>query len=96
MRTAEYSGNVLANICDAELLGRTVSEGKLQMRISEDFYLGEMVGATEALELIRSCSIVNLVGQKSVSLAVDNKIGSRQAVREIEGVPFLMVYKFMR
>jgi hypothetical protein len=38
---------------------------------------------------------VNLVGQRSVSLAVDNNVGARQAVREIEDVPFLMVYKFM-
>ena len=95
VKTAEYRGNVLVNICDEELIGRTVKEGKLQMPISREFYFGEMVGETEALNLIKSCSIVNLVGRRSVSLAVDNKIGARQAVREIEDVPFLMVYKFM-
>ena len=96
MRTAEYQGNVLVNICDEELIGRTVTEGKLKMHISKEFYLGEKVGAAEALDLIRKCSIVNLVGRRSVSLAVENNIGARQAIREIENVPFLIVYKFLR
>jgi len=95
VRTSEYKGTVLVNICDLELLGRTVTEGKLKMNISKEFYFGEMVDETEALHLIKRCSIVNLVGQRSVSLAVDNNVGARQAVREIEDVPFLMVYKFM-
>ena len=95
VRTTEYQGNTLVNICDLELIGRTVTEGKLKMHISKEFYFGEMVGEAEALSLIRKCTIINLVGERSVSLAVDNKIGSPHAIREIEDVPFLMVYKFM-
>lgn len=94
VRTAEYKGSVLVNICDEELIGRTVTEGKLKMHISKEFYFGEVVNKGEALRLIRTCAIVNLAGKRSVSLAVDNEIGAREAVREIEGVPFLMVYKF--
>jgi len=40
VRTAEYKGNVLVNICDEELIGRTVIEGKLKMHISKEFYFG--------------------------------------------------------
>jgi hypothetical protein len=94
VRTAEYKGNVLVNICDEELIGRTVTEGKLQMHISREFYYGELVDQGEALRLIKRCAIINLVGTRSVSLAVDNNIGARQAIREIEDVPFLMIYKF--
>lgn len=96
VRTAEYQGNVLVNVCDEELIGRTVTEGKLQMHISKEFYYGELVDRSEALRLIKQCAIVNLAGSRSVSLAVDNNIGARQAIREIEDVPFLMIYKFMR
>jgi hypothetical protein len=94
VRTAEYKGNLLVNICDEELIGRTVSEGKLKVHISKDFYSGEVVGKGEALRLIRTCSVVNLAGRRSVSLAIDNEIGAREAIREIEDVPFLMIYKF--
>ena len=95
VRTAEFKGTILVNICDEELVGRTVSEGKLQVHLSKEFYSGEVVGKGEALRLIRSCSIVNLAGSRSVSLAVDNRVGAPEAVREIEEVPFLMIYKFM-
>ena len=94
VRTTEYKGTILANICDEELVGRTVTEGKLQVHLSREFYSGEVVDGGEALRLIRTCSIVNLAGQRSVSLAVDNRVGAPEAVREIEQVPFLMIYKF--
>jgi len=94
IRTTEYRGSVLVNICDEELIGRTVAEGKLKMHISKDFYAGEVVQKGEALRLIRTCAIVNLAGRRSVSLAIDNQVGAREAVREIEDIPFLMIYKF--
>ena len=96
VRTAEYRGTILVNICDEELVGRTVAEGKLKVHLSKDFYSGEVVDRGEALRLIRTCSIVNLAGTRSVSLAVDNKVGAPDAIREIEEVPFLMIYKFAR
>jgi hypothetical protein len=94
VRTAEYRGSLLVNICDEELIDRTVTEGRLKVHISKDFYSGEVVGKGEALRLIRTCSVVNLAGRRSVSLAIDNEIGAREAIREIEDVPFLMIYKF--
>ena len=94
VRTAEYNVTILVNKGDEELVGMTVSEGKLKVHLSKDFYSGEVVGKGEALKLIRTCSIVNLAGSRSVSLAVDNKVGAPEAIREIEEVPILMIYKF--
>jgi len=94
VRTSEYRGSVLVNICDEELVGRTVSEGRLKMHISKDFYAGEVVGRGEALRLIRTCAIVNLAGERSVTLAVENQVGAREAIRKVQDIPFLMIYKF--
>ena len=94
VRTAEYKGTILVNMCDEELVGRTVAEGQLKVHLSKEFYMGEVVDTGEALKLIRTCSIVNLAGPRSVTLAVENKVGTPEAVREIEEVPFLMIYKF--
>ena len=94
VRTAEYRGSILVNICDEELVGQTVAEGNLKVHLSQDFYSGEVVSSGEALKLIRTCSIVNLAGSRSVSLAVDNKVGAPEAIRKIQAVPFLMIYKF--
>jgi hypothetical protein len=94
VRTAEFKGTILVNMCDEELVGRTVAEGALKVHLSKDFYSGEVVSSGEALRLIRTCSIVNLAGVRSVSLAVDNNVGAPEAIREIQEVPFLMIYKF--
>ncbi len=94
VKTAEYQGTVLVNICDEELIGKTVEEGKLKVHLSPEFYSGEVVDRGEALRLIRTCSIVSLAGSRSVSLAVENNLGSPDVIREIEEVPFLMIYKF--
>ena len=95
VRTAEYKGTILVNMCDEELVGKTVTEGALKVHLSKEFYSGEVVNKGEALRLIRTCSIINLAGSRTVSLAVENKLGAPEAVREIEDVPFLMIYKFV-
>jgi hypothetical protein len=92
--TTEYRGSLLVNVCDEELVGRTVEEGKLKVHLSKEFYSGAVVDKGEALRLMRTCSIVNLAGERSVLLAVDNRLAAREAIREIEAVPFLMIYKF--
>ena len=94
VRTAEYKGTILVNICDEELVGKIVSEGELKVHLSKEFYSGEVVDTGEALRLIRTCSIVNLAGSRSVALAVENDVGAPEAIREIDEVPFLMIYKF--
>ncbi len=94
VKTAEYQGTVLVNICDEELVGRTVEDGKLKVHLSKEFYSGEVVDKGGALRLIRTCSIVNLAGTRSVSLAVENGMGAPEAIREIQEVPFLMIYRF--
>ena len=84
----------IVNVCDTELIGRTLVEGKLKMHISKDFFGGELVGEEEATKIIRESAMISLAGERSVKMALANKLGSPHAVREIEGVPFLMIYKF--
>lgn len=84
----------IVNVCDTELIGRTLVEGKLKMHISTDFFGGELVGEEEATKIIKESTMLSLAGERSVKIALSNKLGSPQAVREIQGVPFLMIYKF--
>ena len=71
-----------------------MEEGKLKMHISKDFFGGELVEEEEAVKIIKESAMISLAGIRSVGIALANKLGSPQAVREIEGVPFLMIYKF--
>jgi hypothetical protein len=94
VRSIAWKNSALVNLCDTELIGRTLVEGNLKMHISKDFFGGELVGEEEAVKLLRESSMISLAGERSVKMALANKLGSPQAVREIEGVPFLMIYKF--
>jgi uncharacterized protein len=94
VRAISWKDTTLINICDANLIGRTLSEGKLKMHISRDYFGGEIVDDTQALRLMRDSSIISLAGEKAVEIAVSNKLGHKEAIKMIEGVPFLMIYKF--
>ena len=94
VRSIAWQNSAVVNVCDAELVGKTLSEGNLKMHISKDFFGGELVEEDEVVKIIRNSAILSLAGVRSVNVALANKLGSPQAVREIQGVPFLMIYKF--
>jgi len=84
----------MVNVCDSELIGRTLVEGKLKMHISKEFFGGDLVEEEEVVKIIKGSAMLSLAGVRTVGVALAHKLGSPQAVREIEGVPFLMIYKF--
>jgi len=94
VRRINYQGTVMVNICDEELMGNKVSEGKLEVNITQDYFGQQMVEEEEATELLHTCAIANLVGKRIVNKAVGMKLASGLSVRTISGVPFLMIFKF--
>jgi hypothetical protein len=64
------------------------------MHISKDYFGGQIVDGPEALKMMEESSIINLAGHRAVGIALANRLGAEQAVRRIDGVPFLMIYKF--
>ena len=42
---------------------------------------------------MKKCSTINMVGKETVSLSVSLGIGSHQGIKEIDGIPFLIVFK---
>jgi uncharacterized protein len=94
VRSIGWKDTTLINICDEDLIGKTLTEGKLKMHISREYFGGQTVPAEQALKMMKESSIINLAGQQAVEIALSNKMAAKEAVRLIEGVPFLMIYKF--
>jgi|ERR1700691_3445089 uncharacterized protein len=94
VRSLTWKDTTLINICDVDLIGKTLNEGKLKMHISREYFGGQIVDSSQALQMMKDSSIINLAGQRAVEIALANKLAAEQAVRLIEGVPFLMIYKF--
>jgi hypothetical protein len=93
MNLKKVGTNVLLCMCDAEILGRTLREGKIVFRVKEDFYKGAKVPVDEAVSLIEASTIVNMVGRNIVKKAIERGYVHPDAVLNIEGVPHAQIVK---
>ncbi len=86
--------NVLA-ICDKELIGKTFTEGLRQIIINPHFFEGEQKTEKEVLKLIEMGAAedytFNIVGKKSVSLALRCGLIKPEGIIKIQGVPIALV-----
>lgn len=85
--------NVLLAICDVELLGRTLREGKIVFHVKDEFYNGRKASVEEAVGMITNSTIVNLVGKNCVEKAIAKGYVHPDAVLEIEGIPHAQIIK---
>lgn len=86
--------NVLLAICDCELLGRTLREGKIVFHVRDEFYNGRKASVEEAIGMINNSTIVNLVGKCCVEKAIAKGYVHPEAVLKIEGIPHAQIVKF--
>jgi len=93
VKITEYQKNLMLNICDAELLGKNIIQNELTMKISESYYGDQIIEKDEAKKLLESSTIINMVGKNTISLSLELGIGSKNGVKKISGVPFLIVFK---
>lgn len=94
VRMVVQQQNRMLNICDAELVGRTVRQSDVEINISKSYYGERIIDEKEAESLLRNSSIINMVGRQTIDLSLKMGIGSSKGVKEIEGIPFLIVFKF--
>ncbi len=79
--------DTLLAAADEDLLGKELREGKFRLKVSENFYKDILV-EEQALEgLLSLCTIANLVGERSVGIAMDSGYISRENVIYIQGIP---------
>ena len=89
----KVGGNVMLAICDCEILGKTLREGKIVFHVKEEFYNGGRVSVEEAMDMVANSTIVNMVGKCCVEKAIKRGYVHPQAVLNIEGVPHAQIVK---
>ena len=94
VKTITYQQNLMLNICDADLVGRTITKDDFSLNISRSYFAERLVEKDEAEELLKKYTVINMVGNETISLSINLGIGSIKGVKEIEGVPFLLIFKF--
>lgn len=89
----KHGQNTVLAICDSELLGRTLNEGKIVFEVREEFYKGTKTTVEEAITLIGQSSIVNMVGKCIVRKALEKGLIHPEAILRIAGVPHAQIIK---
>ena len=93
VKVSNYQKNLMLNICDSDLLGKDIVQDELTMSISKSYYGEKIVTKEEAEDLLKKSSIINMVGNNTVSLSIELGIGSENGIKRISGIPFLIVFK---
>ncbi len=82
-------------VCDADVFGRKLVDGKRVLDVSGEFFKGKEMNLEEARDEIIRCSredaTFNFVGKDSVKLAKELGIVKEGGVVGIDGVPFALV-----
>ena len=92
-RLINHSNTSMLNICDADLVGKTINRDNFSLKISEEYYADKVVEKEEAMDLLKKSDNINMVGKEIISLSVNIVVGSQKGVKVIDGIPFLIVFK---
>ena len=92
-RLITHDNTRMLNICDSNLLDKTLTRGKFTLKIGKSYYGQRIVGKKEAEDLLRKCDNINMVGKEIVDLSTSLGIGSLSGVKIIDGIPFLIVLR---
>ena len=93
MNLRKIGNTVLLAICDAEILGKTLREGKIVFHVKEEFYKGARVSIEEAIAVMENSTIVNMIGKNVVQRAIEKGYVHPEAVLNVEGTPHAQIVK---
>jgi len=83
-------------IADENIIGKYFEEGKKQIKVDEKFYKGEIYSEKQAREILKKlaedyCSF-NIVGKKSVKIAISLGIIDKENVLYIQKIPIALAF----
>ncbi|PKP58465.1 MAG: DUF424 domain-containing protein [Candidatus Altiarchaeales archaeon HGW-Altiarchaeales-1] len=81
----EVEGEYMVAACEKSLIGKTFKDGKITLKVTEDFYKGDEVSEDKLLEMLNNATIANLVG-KPVDIAIKHNLVNEDGVMKISGV----------
>jgi hypothetical protein len=76
---------------DSELLGQTFREGKLTLTVHRAFYDGGPMETSAVVASLRACTVANLVGERTVGLAIEHGLVDPANVLRIGGIPHAQI-----
>lgn len=81
-------------VCDKELIGKTLKDNKIEIKISERFYKGEEQAEDYIIKILKDADNINLMGEKAVNAGLKAGVIVKNNIRTIQGVPHAQAVTF--
>lgn len=91
IKISRSQGREIVAVCDEELLGKVIEEGRKMLDLTAPFYQGDKKSEEETIAILKRADNLNLVGEKAIALAKKIGLIDEGHVRTIGGVPFANV-----
>lgn len=91
VRIHVHSDDVILAACDEDILGMTFRGNGMKITVNESFYKGESLGREAFVERMKSASVMNLVGNEVVGIALEEGYVSSANIVEIGDVKHAQV-----
>ncbi len=90
-------GKAFISCCDSELLGKTFTEGKCCLRVTEGFYKGTEIGLDEAKEIIAAnidaMDSIQIIGEQIINHLHACDLLSKEGARRTCNVPHMILIR---
>ena len=92
-KVLQAENKVILAAADKELVGKVFEEGAIRFEVKESFYKGKQVTEEELVDLMEDADSMNLVGDKTIAVAVSKGFVDERSVKNIHGARHVQVYK---
>lgn len=90
LKSSRVGSEYLVCLCDSNLIGRTLEEGEVQLRVPASFYGDKVVSEKIAIDELKNATIINALGIEAIELV--KKLFKLDKVIMINGVPHAQIF----
>ncbi len=88
------SGRKVVAVSDLDVFGKVLEDSDLgiSIKVSEEFYGGDLIELEEVINMIKSSDNVNVIGTRIVDALIDERLVDPKNVITIMGVKHAQIY----
>jgi len=87
-------GKQILSCCDSELLGKTFTEGKCCLQVTDSFYKGTEISIEDACDIIAenlgNMDSIQIIGEHIIDYLHERDVISKDGARRVRGIPHVM------
>ena len=80
-------------VCDGELINTIISDGDVEVHITEAFYGTHRASADEVRDALKNAVNANIMGERAVAIAIELGLVSRAGCIMMGSVPHALIFR---